>query len=39
MKKNLSTRIKRSLSRIKALYIFITDVYLTHIAVTRYVTP
>ena len=29
MKKNLSTRIKRSLSRIKALYIFITDVYLS----------
>lgn len=29
MKKNLSTRIKCSLSRIKALYIFITDVYLS----------
>ena len=29
MKENLSTRIKRSLSRIKALYIFITDVYLS----------
>ena len=29
MKKNLSTRIKRSLSRIKALYFFITDVYLS----------
>ena len=29
MKENLSTRIKRNLSRIKALYIFITDVYLS----------
>lgn len=29
MKENLSTRIKRSLSRMKALYIFITDVYLS----------
>ena len=29
MKENLSTRIKRSLTRIKALYIFITDVYLS----------
>lgn len=29
MKKNLSTRIKRNLSRIKSLCIFITDVYLS----------
>lgn len=29
MKEYLSTRIKRSLSRIKALYIFITDGYLS----------
>lgn len=29
MMKNLSTRIKRSLSRIKSLCIFITDVYLS----------
>ena len=28
MKKNLSTRIKRNLSRIKSLCIFITDIYL-----------